>query len=499
MINIPNIPEKKTIYNHEIPKDSSYKNLKIVDYQNNHEAQRLYNSGLYEFQQKSEKYNQLRTTLCRKGAETDYRLVAYVHPSIRQFIEIVKYDPSNPPIDDYEAQGMKLTHEQTQSDFKGQKKANTIDFRNYILEGIKGQRTLYLPTITGWQSEKAFEDTVFVALDKSNPNALYGILYIPKKPIMQADGQTQTAAIFQAAKTVEAIKNGALDSLFITLEIQLNVSEIEAAQSFADRNGRGSKKNKNLVIKMNTSSVLSKLREDAIKDTVFENRLADGRSTGTSITATKNIVDLSTMEQMILNVVSNGKIKPEHFKYTYSKYFLPSLKEFFRMLDELFADAWQEKTPKNKDPFRKIYIHGWPFALKAIAKAYYNSRIDELGPLAAAIGREEIDALLTEDERYLKRFEKERKKFNAKPKISFDELKYRLKTIDWHRYRKHWIALTGHSIKDGKKKTFKLKSTGEEKVAAKAQNTLGVIESVTSKILSDNWTDLCKVEDEPID
>ena len=54
-------------------------------------------------------------------------------------------------------------------------------------------------------------------------------------------------------------------------------------------------------------------------------------------------------------------------------------------------------------------------------------------------------------------------------------------------------------IKDGKKKTFIEKETGEERVVAKAQNTSGVIESVTSKLLSDSWIELCSEENESID
>lgn len=500
MIDIPKIPNINKIRNDEIEVDKEYQNMKVLHYQKSIYIQDNYNRGLYEFQQNTEKYNIIKGILSRKGASTDYRIVAYIHPTVRQFIEIVKYDPSNPPIDDYEAQGMKLAHDQTQSDFKGQKKANMIDFRNYILEGIRGDRTIYLPTITGWQSENCFEDTIFVALDESNPNAMYGIFYLPKNPIMQADGQTQTAAIFQAAKTAESLKSGALDNLLVTLEIQLNVSELQAAQSFADRNGRGSKKNKNLVIKMDSSSSLSKLREKAIMGTVFEGRLADGRSTGTTTTATKNIVDLSTMEQMILCAISNGKIKTEQFKFMYINHFLPYLREFFEMLDELFGEYWLERTPSNRDPFRKIYVHGWPFALKAIAKAYYHSRYTELYPLATAIGKEEYDPLTTEEEQYLTRVEIEKKKMkNQHQKINFDELKHRLKEINWYRYKKHWIELTGYSIKDGKKKTFIEKESGEERVVAKAQNTSGVIESVTSKLLSDNWIELCSEENESID
>ena len=85
-------------------------------------------------------------------------------------------------------------YKQTQSDFQGQKKQNTQDFKNYILEGIAGHRALYLPVISGWQFTLSFERTIFVAFDEENPHAMYGELYLPKDPIMQADGQTQNSS-----------------------------------------------------------------------------------------------------------------------------------------------------------------------------------------------------------------------------------------------------------------------------------------------------------------
>jgi len=84
------------------------------------------------------------------------------------------------------------------------------------------------------------------------------------------------------------------------------------------------------------------------------------------------------------------------------------------------------------------------------------------------------------------------------PEVSFEELKDRLSQIDWLRYRKHWIVITGANMKAGKKKTFKLKSTGEEKVVAQAQNTATVIAAVTDKILSPTWADLTAHIDEPL-
>ncbi|WP_129727947.1 DNA sulfur modification protein DndB [Ectobacillus funiculus] len=494
------IPNQSKITNDQIQQDPNYKNLRIVRYASNEQDRSNYTNRTYKFQHDHADYTVIKATLCRKGAEKIYRLVAIVHPTMKQFVDIIKYDPSNPPTDDYLAHGMIEAHEQTQSDFQGQKKQNALDFRNYILEGIAGHRTLYLPTVTGWQSTLSFEKTIFVTFDEENPNAMYGELYLPKDPVMQADGQTQTAAIFQASKTIEAITSGALDSLSLTLEIELNVSTHEAGQSFADRNGRGSKKNKNLVIKMDRSSPLSQLRVFAIEGTVFENRIADGRTTGTSETATGNIVDLSTMEQMLINVVANGRIKPEKFQHYYIDAFKPYVREFIRLLDQLFAKYWPAETPENMDPYRRLYVHGWPFALKALAKAYHQVRIEEIGPLAAAIGTEKEvqDASKNLEEKFLIQAEKRKEQFKGKAPMALEEFVARLKEIDWHRYRTHWIAITGHSVKDGKKKVFKLKSTGEEKVVAYAPNTAAVIDVVADKLLSNKWIELCRKEDEPV-
>lgn len=497
----PIIPQIHIIKNEEIPKDEAYQNLRILHFHSDAYALEHFNNNRYQFQHEPGDRTMLRCILSRKGSPKNYRLVATVHPTMKLFTEIVRYDPAYPPLDDYYAQGMMQAHKQTQSDFKGQKKSNTLDFCNYIIEGIKGVRTLYLPTITGWQAKKVFEKTIFVAFDEYDPNALYGAIYLPKAPIMQADGQTQTAAIFQAARSVDAINAGALDNLTVTLEIELNVSERQAAQSFADRNGRGSKKNKNLVISFDTSSAVSSLRVQAMEGTIFEYRLADGRNGGTGETATKAIVDLSTMEQMLLNVISCGKHKSEQFKHHYIPHFLPYAQEFLNLLEELFAKDWIEEPPSVKEPFRRLFVHGWPFCLKALAIAYHKSRIDQLGPLAAAIGteHEDKDASRSVEEKYLCQAGIKKEQFREAPKVSFDEFKSRLEKIDWYRYRRHWIALTGYAVTKGQKKTFTLKESGTEVVVAKAQNTAVYIESVCDKILSDSWEELCSQENEPLE
>jgi len=338
--------------------------------------------------------------------------------------------------------------------------------------------------------------------NESDPNAMYGILYLPKAPVMQADGQTQTAAIFHVARTAEAQKQ--LDNVLVTLEIELKVTESEAAQSFADRNGRGSKKNKNLVISFDTSSALSQLRVRALEGTVFDGRLADGRTTGTSETATGAIVDLSTAEQILNNVLTGGTRKPEHFKHHHVEALLPFAREFFKILEEIFGGQWLHPSPDGVDPFRKLYVHGWPFALKAIALAYHEARIADLAPIEAAM-RSELahkDATKTAKENFEAQLDIEKQlhaQKQQKAPITVEELKQRLKAIEWLRYRKHWIAITNHAVKkDGTKKTFKLKSTGEEKVVALAQNTSAVITAVRDKILSSGWQDLCATEDAPL-
>ncbi|EGQ5295947.1 hypothetical protein RYR42_001932 [Edwardsiella piscicida] len=483
------------IHTKTIEKDINFQGLRIVRTQSDPLANNNFNNNGYEFQSATAEYVRLIATVSRKGfigPKGQSRIVATIHPTLRKFTDLVRYDPSNPPPDDYNALGMKEMHDRTQSDFKGQKAQNKMDFRDYILEGIRGDRPLSLPTISGWQSETVFDKTVFVAFDESDPNVLYGYIYLPKSPVMQADGQTQTAALFAVAHSKDAIDTGALDQLIVTLDVELNVNERSAGQSFADRNGRGSKKNKNLVISLDTSSALSELRISAIEGTIFQDRLATGRNTSTSESATKYLVDLSTMEQMLLNVISEGRLKTEHFKRFHVDHFLPFAKDFVKMLENLFANDWLENTPNGNDPFRKVFVHGWPFALKAIALAYYEARINELGPLCKAINAK--DTGLTVEEAYLAKVEQEKASWTEAPTISIDELRDRLSKIDWLRYRAHWIKLTGTKLdKSGKVRRQKLKSTGGiETAIGQAQNTATVINSVKNKILSPSWEELTK-------
>jgi len=229
---------------------------------------------------------------------------------------------------------------------------------------------------------------------------------------------------------------------------------------------------------------------------VFEHRLANGRNAGTSETQTENIVDLSTMEQMLLNVVSAGRHKPEHIKHHHVQAFLPYAREFLGMLEEIFSAEWVVKPASNRDPFRRVFVHGWPFALKAIALAYHQARIDKLGPLAGAIGAK--DAGLTVAEAFLAKTRELEADWAETPSVSLDELKERLARVDWRRYRKHWVDITSVSIKHGKPRTFRLKETGEEQVIAMAPNTAAAIGSVKDRLLSANWEALCSTVDHPI-
>jgi hypothetical protein len=181
-------------------------------------------------------------------------------------------------------------------------------------------------------------------------------------------------------------------------------------------------------------------------------------------------------------------------KHYHVQYLLPYTQEFLKLLDEVFANQWLEKTPANGDPFRKLYVHGWPFALKAIASAYHAARITELAPLSRALRAQNAGKGL--EQAFLDQLEDEKSATAPKQVITFEELRERLKKIDWLRYRKHWIKLTGAKLgKDGKPKTYKLKSVPDEKVEGQAQNTRTVIAMVRDKILSSSWEDLTATDD----
>lgn len=507
----PFITQQQLVSTVDIPEDDTYGGLRIIRVNSEAEARDNFENRRYRFQHELEKRHVIRGMLCLKGGEGGYRICLALHPSLRQFTDIVRYNPSDPPRTvDYEAIGMRTAHEKTQSDFKGAKASNRADFRRYILEAILGERVAYLPTVTGWQSVEEFEEDpqpIFVAFDEANPAALYGEVYLPKRPIMQADGQTQTAALFEAAQSGAALKNGALDTFYVTLEVELNVSVDAAAQSFADRNGRGTKKNANLVSTYDTSSALSKLRNQAVKGTIFEGRVADGRSTGATLTAVQNIVDASTLEQMLLNVISHGNRKREQLKHHHIPFVLPYCREFLKLLEDQFGDAWvdttkpgTDKADTKTDTYRRLYVHGWAFALKALALAYNQVRRDKLGPIMDVMVEEQTTDHDTTEDLEKKFSEAMAKMESPAPVISFDQFKQRLAMIDWRRDRRHWIQITGFlQEKNGKKKTVTLKTTGETVISAAASNTPAHISQVENKILSETWEDLTKHESEPLD
>ena len=495
----PQITNLKLIPLSEVPRASDFLSMRIVKCYEDEAARNNVEQNRFEFQHELEKRHMIRgAVLSLKGSASQYRIAATVHPTLRQFRDLVIYDPSTPPEEDYEALGMMEAHKQTQQDFQGAKKENLGRFKDYLLESVRGERPAYLPTVSGWQTSSAFPDTVFVAFEKISPHALYGWLYLPKKPIMQSDGQTQTAALFRLAAMGAAQKSGALDSFTTTLEIELNCDETKAGQSFADRNGRGSKKNKNLVAKLDSSSPLAKLREEAIRGTIFQSRLADGKGKGPSETNPEPIVDLSTMEQMLLAITTGGSKKAEQIKHYHVDVLTPYCRDFFEMLDQLFSSQWVNPTPKDREPFRRLYVHGWAFALKAMALAYHKARIKELGPIDKAIGSADMHDTATDAEKDFEKKWEENKATAVEPPISDGELRDRLSKIDWLRYRKHWIDITGLKKSKGKKKKRKItdpSGTTIEVVEAQAQNTATVIADVCDKLLAASWTDLCKSED----
>ena len=491
------------ISNDRIKLHEKFKDLKMVDYCGSEEDRGNYDNKKYQFQHSPEDYHEIVGQLAIRGnkaSETDKRISITSTMNLKKFINTISYDPSRPPTDDYQALEMVEAHERTQSDFKGAKAKNRSDFLTYLIEGGNGERSLNLPVISGWQSQVVFDKAIFVIYDNTDPDIIYGKLYIPKSPIMQSDGQTQTAALFGLAKNKEAVDNGALSNIVVTVEIELGVTPDKAGQSFADRNGRGSKKNKNLVISMDVAGAISKIRLFSIKDTVFENRIADGRSgsANISMTSVENIVDLSTMEQLLLVALTGvTSTKSEHIKHHHLPTLQPFAKEFLDLLDECFGKDWLSSTPVGQEPYRKIFVHGWPFALKGIAMAYFRANKDRLGPIATAL-RLSLAADRPSEELFLETIEANRNAHEYKPVITFDELKNRLKQINWVRHKKHWVAITGFAVnQNGLKRIVKLKSFGST-VKPMAGNTADIINSVANKITGSSWKDLTADIDEPI-
>ena len=511
---IPFIDTKEIITNDKLTGNSDYHGMKILD-TTIPEIRENVRLQKYQFQVDPHGHHIMRGVLSLKGAKPHYRIVFNANLALQQFIDVIKYDPSDDrrPLD-YDESEMRTYHEKAQSDFKSSKKTNMYSFRDYIIEGLNGERYLNLPCICGWQSEQWFSDTYFIAYDSSYPHALYGDLYLPKRAIMQSDGQTQTAALFRTYNSKETLELSAANTLFVSLEIELDVNIDMAGNSFADRNGRGTKKNLNLVRELDTSSPTSQLRLGSIKNTCFIGRIANGRNSSTSITNTKDIVDNNTITLMLLEACTNGRLSDSDLKQLHVKFLIPYGNDFLKYLSNLFQDQWLEKSPANLDPYRKIYVHGWPYVLKALGKLYFAAHADELIPILDTItaykaycaGKKvsntidfEYNPQLSVEDNFSNHITKLRELNYAKPEITPEELDKRLHAIDWHRYRKHWINITGYvQNKDTSKKTFILKETGEEKVVAKSPNVYNIVTAVSNKILSNTWTDLCSSEDEPI-
>src|SRR5579872_1983540 len=158
---IPSIPTLQLITTAEIPGDDRYQGLRVICVQSDEQARENFLQRRYQFLHETD-YSIVRGTLTRKGMVAGRsRLAVSMHPTLKQFVNIVQYDPANPPDDNYDALGMKKAHEQTQSDFKGQKEKNRENFRDYLIESVYGDRTAYLPVISGWQTTVALGKTVF--------------------------------------------------------------------------------------------------------------------------------------------------------------------------------------------------------------------------------------------------------------------------------------------------------------------------------------------------
>jgi hypothetical protein len=500
----PNIPRPQLIPDQQLPRDPVFMNLALLRYYNDPTVQDNWANNRYEFPLRQEKRHFINgVILSLKGAGGNYRLAATIHGTLGKLKEIIRYDPSAPPGDDFEAIGMQQAHVNTQADFKNAKAANLDNFRDYLVEAMRGERTAFLPVISGWQSDKVFRDTIFVAFDEITPYTLYGNLYLPKSPIMQSDGQTQTAALFRASKTGIASKTKADDTFIATLEVELNCDEAKAGQSFADRNGRGSKKSNNLVSALDNSSALAQIRNAAIRGTVFEGRVSDGKSRGgKKRSPTENVVDLSTLDQMLMGVICKQSKKPEQIKGIHVAELTPWCREFIQLLSTTFGPYWTHPTPSGEDSYKKLYVHGWPYALKALAEAYHDVRIDKLGPVVKAISAPGVHDTAEEARAAFEAAVKANQATAATPAVAYSDFCDRLKKIVWYRHRAHWIAITNaNTDKHGKKKVIEVNEPGTGKqrvVEGAAQNTKAAVSAVRNKILSDTWEDLSAAANEPV-
>lgn len=447
-------------------------------------------------------------TLTLIGSEATPRPVASLAVSLRQFEEVVRYDPSDPPVDEGFGKEYKAYHDKTQSDFTGAKQKNLLDYLDYGLEALRGERQANIPEINGWVDVEASAESLFVVLHTPEEGLFYGMLFLKSvRPVMQSDGQTQTAMLFRLATTKLGTRH--TDTFRVKLEVEFGVTPEMAGQAFADRNGRGTKKNRNLVQDLTVIGGISQLVKGAIAGTTFEGRTFDGRGAGVSETSTNLILDLATMENIVMNVCTDGAAKPEHVKTYHVDTFMPFVKDFVNLLLACFKEQWKEKTEPGDDPFRAIYVHGWSFSFKALSKAYFRTRINEIGPLADAM-RNNID-LTTEEpdteeawkaraaELLAKDLQKPEESQKYVPTVTAVEFEKRLKAIDWVRHRKHWVDITGFTRdKDGDPNTKTLKN-GTVVVKTKAPTQAEVITGMIGKILGPKWTDLTAKADYPVE
>ncbi|MDQ3933701.1 MAG: hypothetical protein M3340_03625 [Actinomycetota bacterium] len=438
------------------------------------------------------------------GAGAQPRSVASLNLDLIQFEEVVRYNPAAPPADEFFAKQMLDYHARTQADFEGAKKRNLIDYTAYGLEALRGERKANIPEINGWFDVEASKDTLFVVLHAPEPDVFYGQLFLPSvNPVMQADGQTQAAMLFKLART----KYGAprRSQFRVKLEVEFGLTPEEAGQAFADRNGRGVKKNRNLVADLTTVGGLATIMKKAIPGTIFEGRTFNGRGQGISETSTTMIIDLATLEQVVLNACTYGTRRPEHIKDMHVDTYLPVVRDFLGLLERVFGSQWPKDTPPGADQYRKIYVHGWSFAFKALARAYYRTRIDELGPLAEAMRRDDLDTVSTDNANAWRKRADRLAAADAKrpagerrftPPISTKQFEHRLRRIDWVRHRKHWVDLT-HFTRDATtgKPNVKTLADGTIVIKAKAPTQKEVIAGIEGTILGPDWKTLCGKED----
>ena len=489
----------------DIQKNSRLSNLSFIDFEKNSEERQNFDNEKYEFQ-RSQNVICLTGLLTVRGdaKSTTHKKIAFSSTiTLREFIHTIKYDPATPPLDtDFQYGKMKAFHDKSQADFKSAKRKNRDSFCQYMLEGLRGERDLNLPFITAWQDEDSFKETVFVCLQESSDGVYYGKLYIPIIYTMQSDGQTQTAAAFLLSRNEEAVeKLDALNRLRLSIDLELNADIMTAKQSFADRNGRGVKKDKNLVIEMDVSAPLSQLRENVISGTMFDGRIAGAKSGNISETSTSCIMNLSTLEQTFMHVIVGGiGGKSEDIKHYHINLLTPIIEKFVKTFQHCFKDHYPMNTLKNDDPFRKKLLTGWPFIIKGIANAFHDANLEDIKPITEAMKSSTFnylsEGLTSEDtnkmdasELFLVRVNHYKKYLEIKNVISNDELIKRLKAINWNRHAKHWIKEfgSGKDRKTGNPLTHKLKSLPYPVVKGSKPHNAISISRVASIITSDDW------------